>query len=188
MEQVSQEKLDRTQDMAKMLAMSYITASISVGYLDNSIDAMKDIGVFRREVKHRINHAQHYFDFYNQGVKWVFNECGADAKELLCDDMAVLQEACDRFMNAGVRVGAYRAWNDDNLRQDGEYLCRVDGANNTDSMFLRWEQLSRVWQMYVASNYGSGWQALAPGIKVTEVYYRKPLHTPGDDETSKNAI
>ena len=164
-----EEQHDRTQDMAKRMAMAYITASISEGYLQEAVDELKTLRLYRHEVKHRIGMAEDFFSHYDQSIKWIFDYCGTDVKGLLCDDYDVLKEACDRFMNASVRMTEYRYCNSVELRQTGEYLCRVEGLKDLHTAVLRWDAKIRQWLHYVPSQYGSAWQALIPGCRITEV-------------------
>ena len=137
--------------------------------MQDGVDLLHKLNLYRHEVKRRISMAEDYFNKYNQCTKWLFDYCEDDAKALLCGDLEVLRDACDHFMGATVRTTEYRYCNDENLRQKGEYLCRVEGAKDAHTLVLRWDNWSRQWQQYNASQYGAGWVALMPGVKVVEV-------------------
>lgn len=167
---------------AKKIAMCYLTASIANGYLEGAVDELRATSLLRHELKRRINNAVHYFDLFFGTVKWVFTAAGnADTSRLIINDYEVLQEACDRFMGADVRIAARQAWASDDLRQPDLYLCRVEGAEGCTHMVLRWTE-QRQWLMYIASRYGGGWQGLLPGVRVQSVVERV-RHA--DEEESK---
>lgn len=162
---------ERSRDAAKKIAMGYLAASIGNAYLEDAVDDLKAIGMYRHEVKKRMNDAMHYFDMFNATVKWVFTAAGdASVGRQLTDDYEILKESCDRFMGADVRVSVRQAWDSDDLRQPDLYLCRVSGAAGTPYMVMRWTD-RRIWLVYTASGYGGGWQAL-PGVKVERVIER----------------
>lgn len=171
MSELPPELKDRMTMAAQKLAMANITASIANGYLEDAFDDFRAVGIMHRDVKFKAGCAVDYFDKFNSCVKWFFELSEGDTYgRALCEDYEILQDACDGYMRAGVRVSAYDAWNNDDLRQDDIYLCRVEGAKDTDVMLLRWQ--GRQWLTYCASQYGSGWVALNPGVKVAEVVKR----------------
>lgn len=164
-------KRDLATVMAQKLAMAYITASISNGYLEDSIEDMRKLGVLHRDVKQKANFAKSFFDNYNHSVMWFFDLAqGRRVGNAICEDYQVLQDACDRYMMSGIRLSAHEAWNNPDAREEGRYLCRVDGAKGTDIMLLEWK--NRQWLTYVSSTVGAGWLALTPGVKVVEVVKR----------------
>ena len=174
-----EEQHDHAQDMAKRMAMAYLAVSVSNCYMQEGVDELKKLGLYRHEVKQRIGNAERYFDFYNQCIKWIFEYCGGDAKAQLNDDYDVLKEACDKFMGAEVRMTAYRYNNNDDLREEGDYLCRVTGVRLVDQLLLHWE--NRQWSVYSLSTVSDGWVPLKGGVRVVEVLKR--IHKHQGDET-----
>lgn len=166
-----EERNDKATIMAQKLAMAYITGSIANGYLEDSFELMRSLGVMLHDVKQKANLTTDYFDKFNHNINWFFRlgDKGAFGKDL-CEDYSVLQEACDQYMLSGIRLSAYKAWNSDEWRQEARYLCRVEGARDTDIMLLEWR--NRQWLMYVNSTVAAGWLTLTPGIKVVEVVKR----------------
>lgn len=165
------ERLDTATIMAQRLAMAYITASIANGYLEESIDDMKKLNIFHYDVKRKASMAKGFFDNFDGCMKWFFDI--ANSKTVganICNDYSALQESCDRFMMAGIHLSPYQTWNNDDARAEDRYLCRVDGAKDTDIMILKWK--NRQWLMYVNSTVGAGWMALSPSVRVTEVVDR----------------
>lgn len=179
-EKISEEHCDMA---ARQIAMSFLTATVANGYLESAVDELTKARLFKHEVKRRINYAIGYFDHYVGSIKWVFSAAGGgDVGRQLIEDYEVLQEACDRFMRADVRLTAREVWESDDLRQPDIYLCRVEGAGECSHMVLRWTE-RRQWLMYMASQYGGGWQGLLPGVRVMKVVER--VSHADDDEKSK---
>ena len=165
-----QEELDNVHDMAKRMAMAYITATVSNCYMQEGVDELKKLGLYKHEVKYRVGMAEKFYGNYNQSIKWIFDFCGGDAKAQLSDDYDILKEACDNFMGAKVRMTAYRFNNDDNIREVGNYLCKVSGVTHIDKMLLHWEQ--RQWSVYSLTTVSDGWVPIKAGVKVDEVLER----------------
>lgn len=170
-EQEINTKHDLATVMAQKLAMAYITASISNGYLEDCFDDMKKLRVFHRDIKQKATFAKGYFDNYNKSVMWFFDLAqGRRVGNAICEDYQVLQDSCDRYMMSGIHLSAYDTWNNEDARSEGRYVCRVSGAKDTNVLLLEWR--NRQWLTYVCGQYADGWVAISPKVKVVEVVNR----------------
>lgn len=155
--------------MSRRFAMAYIMGSIANAYLEEGIEDMRTLRVYKHEAKRLINNATHYFDLYNTSLKNIFSAAGSNAfGQRVIADYELLKDTCDRYMNAEVYVGAYEAWNSDALRSEGEYLCYLDGDEET-CYLLRWKD--KRW-LYCHSVKPPIWRELDETMCVNEVIDR----------------
>lgn len=131
--------------MSQLIAMSYLTAAIANAYLEEGVDIMKKLGVFRHEVKQKMNLSIDFFDKFNASIKWIFGEkVEKDVGDQICQDYEILKDACDRYMQSGIRASARRAWNNDSIRINGLYLVYTVGS--IVPTVLRWN--NGCWTQY----------------------------------------
>ncbi len=160
--------------VSRLVSMAYLMGTVFQGYSEDAIDIMEKYKLVHKKIKTTSNNLVQSFDVYDKAVSALINT--QDAKLQLCNDWEIFQETCDKFMNADVRVSCYDAWNDDKLRREGEYLCRVEGVANATHLALRWQDGK--WLQYSPIPPDEGWVGFS--AKVSEVAYR--VKGGGDDE------
>lgn len=149
-------------------SMAYLLHSVANEYVEESLDIMEEYDLVHKKLKTRSINLSTAFELYNKTVSGMINghDKAEEAGRELCKDYDVFKETCDRFMLAGVRLKGIEAWNRDDLREDGLYLCEVQGAKDASTLLLRWK--GKKWLQYDPAE---GWRSLTPA-SVTEVVER----------------
>lgn len=126
--------------VARYLSMGYLVQSVANAYNEDAIDLMEKYDLVHKKIKTTANNLMQSFDVYDKTISSLIDNKEARL-QLLCD-YDILRETCDKFMNADIRTSAHDAWQSDELREPGLYLCRVSGLEYTETLLLKWDGAS----------------------------------------------